>query len=159
VANVNSGSLEPVATHNYGRITVGFTGQLPVGVSPEQIDHVADLIAKRLRDDVVPAVEQIVEEDGVRIVGDSVHTRSELSLLDGGGFSAQVDCELVSDVSESAMVEVDHIIQDELKPIRGYFSRMRRSSWAQDSRDEEADRRNFIRAVRSVMGGMRGRGD
>jgi hypothetical protein len=146
--------------HLYGQVTVDVDSQTPVGISPELLSHVVKAIVRRLQDKVVPSVEHIVEEDGVHIGVEPVHAKSDLPLLEDGRLSAHIDCEIVADVSERAKAGIDNVIDDELKkPVRNLVTRLRSQTSARQRRGDIAAEANFIRAVRSLMGGgLGGRG-
>jgi hypothetical protein len=154
-------SRQPVHTaHNYGQITVGIEGMKPASVSDEQIQHVLQIILRRIQDSVVPDVEHIVEEERIHIGDETVHVENDLPLLPDGNLIVHIDCEVVPEISDAAIAEVDHLIEAELKPWKGSLSpRPKLLPPSRVREDEIRARERIIKAVRSVIGGdLRGRG-
>jgi hypothetical protein len=88
------------ATHDYGQITLTVDGPLPVGVSEEQVQEVLGSMRRRAQNQVVPAVEQIMEDEGVHISGETTHAEIDFPLhLPSSGPTAHIDCEMVAEVS------------------------------------------------------------
>jgi hypothetical protein len=147
-------SLSTKTAHNYGQITVEFEGPRPVNVSEEVLHELLKSIISRVQDRVVPAVEQVVENEGVRIGSKPAHSEANLPLyISEEDLTARIDCEVVPEISEAAMAEVDQILEDEIaQPFKNFlFRRPERSRFRDVSHRKTGSGKRVIKAVRSAF--------
>jgi hypothetical protein len=142
--------------HDYGQITLDVRDHGQTMVSDEVIQRVLEFARKRIQEEVVPAVEEIVANQGGQTGQDQSHTGRQLLLqLPQGELTAFVGCEITPGVSEDTKNQVRKVLKDELaKPLEDFFQ----SKPLSLVQDEDDTRKSFLKAVRSVLTDFSGRG-
>jgi hypothetical protein len=143
----------------YGQITFDISHLGLVPPSEEVLQQMIAFARTKIQNEVVPAVEHIVEEDEVH-VGRARHPERERELhLLRTTLSAHADCELAVDVSDSALDRVEQVVEEKLLvPLQNKFELQSEELDRQTRRNKDAARRRFVQAVRSVFGDFDGRG-